>query len=108
MTDWISMDRKKAEQTRGALPNPAAPRLVKATEALGAAKRPKKNVLLKIDGNLHAQLSQLALYDKLAGVPNAALTSMFLQGLDLYLKKRKLPGVEELMQGRKITQDMAC
>ncbi|WP_018276043.1 hypothetical protein WKI13_02345 [Teredinibacter turnerae] len=100
MTNWLNEDLQEAEKTGGALPNPKAPRLVK--ENVAVEKKNKKPILLKIDENVHKQLNRLTNLRKLDGNESATVTNIFIEGLELYLKKHKLPSYEELSGGKEI------
>ena len=102
MSDWLTQDMNNAEKEEGKLPNPKAPRLVK--EVTPEKPKPKKPVLLKIDENVHKQLSRLTNLRKISGNESATVTSMFIEGLDLYLKKHKLPSTKELELGAEINE----
>lgn len=97
---WLDEDLKEAEKTGGALPNPKAPRLVK--ENLQRPKKNKKPVLLKIDEDVHKQLNRLTNLRKLDGDEAATVTNIFVEGLELYLKKHKLPSYSDLSDGKEI------
>lgn len=106
MTNWLQEDTLEAEKSKkDSLPNPDAPRLMKVDE-LPKKKVPKKPVLIKVDENIHEQLSRIVNLEKLAGNKEATITGMFLEGIDLYLKKRKLPNLREIEKGVVITEDM--
>ena len=102
MNNWIEEDMSEAEKTGGKLPNENAPRLAKvvAPEKI----KSKKPVLLKIDGDVHKQLSNLTSLRKIAGNDKAAVTNIFYEGLELYLKKHKLPPITELENGIEINE----
>lgn len=98
---WLNEDLQEAEKTGGALPNPKAPRLVKEEQA-PKAKKNKKPVLLKIDEDVHKQLNRLTNLRKLDGDESATVTKIFIEGLELYLKKHKLPSYNDLSDGKEI------
>ena len=100
MSNWLSEDMEEATKTGGQLPNPKAPRLVK--EETPKVIKQKKPVLLKIDEDVHKQLSRLTNMRKLAGNDEATVTGIFIEGLQLYLKKHKLPPLEALEKGEEI------
>ena len=102
MNNWIEEDMSEAEKTGGKLPNKNAPRLEKvvAPEKI----KSKKPVLLKIDEDVHKQLSNLTSLRKLSGNGKAAVTNIFYEGLDLYLKKYKLPSTTDLENGIEINE----
>jgi len=100
MSDWLTQDMKETEETKGQLPNSKAPRLVK--ERQPAIITIKKPVLLKIDEDVHKQLSRLTSFRKIAGDDSATITSIFIEGLELYLKKHKLPSLKEIEKGKEI------
>ena len=97
---WLDEDLQEAEKTDGALPNPKAPRLIKAEPP--TQKKNKKPVLLKIDEDVHKQLSRLTNLRKLSGDESATVTNIFIEGLELYLKKHKLPSYHDLSSGKEI------
>ncbi|MAR92744.1 MAG: hypothetical protein CML06_17960 [Pseudomonadales bacterium] len=99
--NWLVEDLEEAEKTGGALPNPKAPRLVKE-EAVAKKPKNKKPVLLKIDEDVHKQLNRLTNLRKLDGDESATVTAIFIEGLELYLKKHKLPSYDDLSDGKEI------
>jgi len=102
MSDWLKEDMKEAKKADGKLPNPNAPRLVK--ENIPKKIKVKKPVLLKIDEDVHKQLSRLTNFRKIAGKDSATITNIFAEGLELYLKKHKLPSLKELEEGTEINE----
>lgn len=100
MSSWLTEDMDEAKKDGGALPNPSAPRLVK--EGIVKSKRPKKPVMLKVDADVHKQLSRLTNLRKIAGDDTAAVTNIFMEGLELYLKKHKLPSTNDIQNGTTI------
>ena len=100
MSNWLSEDMEEATKTGGQLPNPKAPRLVK--EGTSKVIKQKKSVLLSIDEDLHKQLSRLTNLRKLSGNQEATITGIFMEGLQLYLKKHKLPLIDALENGEEI------
>jgi hypothetical protein len=102
MSNWLAEDMKEAQKDEGQLPNPKAPRLVKETKV--EKVKNKKPVLLKIDEDVHKQLSRLTNLRKISGNESATVTSIFIEGLDLYLKKHKLPSLDELENGAEIQE----
>lgn len=102
MSNWLTQDMKEATETGGKLPNPEAPRLVKETHQ--AKVKSKKPVLLKIDEDVHRQLSRLTSFRKISGDETATITNIFTEGLELYLKRHKLPSIDELENGTEINE----
>ena len=112
---WLDEEEKKANETKGRLPNEQAPKLVtrevvaeeiKKREQLDKLAKLKKPVQLLIPAPVHKELTRLVALDKLAG-GNAAITSILMKGLELYLKKRGLPTTDEILLGNEITEETA-
>lgn len=105
MTNWLAEEMESgAKKKVGKLPNPKAPRMVKV-DSLPEKKEPKKPVLLKVDKSIHTQLTRYVNLRKLAELQGITVTGMFMEGLELWLKKNKLPSVEEIKNGVEITED---
>lgn len=102
MSNWLTQDMEEAQKDEGKLPNPKAPRLVKEIKV--ERIKVKKPVLLKIDEDVHKQLSRLTNLRKIAGNDTATVTSIFMEGLELYLKKHKLPSVDDLASGEEVQE----
>ncbi len=102
MGNWLTEDMEEAKKDEGQLPNPKAPRLVKEVKV--EKPKVKKPVLLKIDEDVHKQLSRLTNLRKISGNESATVTSIFIEGLELYLKKHKLPSMDELEKGAEIQE----
>ncbi len=102
MSNWLTQDMEEAQKDEGKLPNPKAPRLVKEVKV--EKVKVKKPVLLKIDEDVHKQLSRLTNLRKIAGNDTATVTSIFMEGLELYLKKHKLPKIDDLISGKEIQE----
>lgn len=112
---WLEEEEKKANETKGRLPNEQAPKLVtrevvaeemKKKAQLDQLAKQKKPVQLLVPAPVHKELTRLVALDKLAG-GNAAITSILMKGLDLYLKKRGLPTTDEMILGHEITEETA-
>ena len=103
MSNWLTQDMEEAQKDEGKLPNPKAPRLVKEIKV--ERIKVKKPVLLKIDEDVHKQLSRLTNLRKIAGNETATVTSIFIEGLELYLKKHKLPSIDDLVSGEEIQEN---
>lgn len=103
MSNWLTQDMEEAKKDEGKLPNPKAPRLVKEIKV--EKVKIKKPVLLKIDEDVHKQLSRLTNLRKISGNDTATVTSIFMEGLELYLKKHKLPSVGDLVSGVEIQEN---
>ncbi len=102
MSNWLTQDMEEAKKDEGKLPNPKAPRLIKEIKV--EKTKVKKPVLLKVDEDVHKQLSRLTNLRKIAGNDSATVTSIFMEGLELYLKKHKLPSIKELESGVKVQE----
>lgn len=110
MTSWANECLDETE-AKGIVepPNKDAPRMVKkVTKQYEEEKRKIEYTTfsMKIDSVVHQQLQRIVLFERLNGNGDANMKDIFIRGMEMYLKKNKLPSLNELGKGTTISEDM--